>query len=50
MPLGPSAELPTRADATSIAYRRWLRDKGLRFGTFREAAPWEAAPWEAAPS
>ncbi|MBB5754809.1 aromatic ring-hydroxylating oxygenase subunit alpha [Prosthecomicrobium pneumaticum] len=33
LPLEPRAELPTRADLSSVAYRRWLKEKGLRFGT-----------------
>ena len=33
LPLDPGAEMPTRADLTSIAYRRWLKEKGVRFGT-----------------
>ena len=33
LPLEPRAETPTRADSSSIAYRRWLKEKGLRFGT-----------------
>jgi phenylpropionate dioxygenase-like ring-hydroxylating dioxygenase large terminal subunit len=33
MPLEPRAEIPTRADSSSIAYRRWLKEKGIRFGT-----------------
>jgi phenylpropionate dioxygenase-like ring-hydroxylating dioxygenase large terminal subunit len=32
LPLRPGAELPVRADAASMAYRRWLRDKQLTFG------------------
>jgi phenylpropionate dioxygenase-like ring-hydroxylating dioxygenase large terminal subunit len=32
LPLEPGAEIPTRADAVSVAYRRWLKEKGLRFG------------------
>jgi phenylpropionate dioxygenase-like ring-hydroxylating dioxygenase large terminal subunit len=32
LPLSPSAEIPTRADISSIVYRRWLKEKGLRFG------------------
>lgn len=32
LPLDPGAETPTRADMTSIAYRRWLKEKGVRFG------------------
>lgn len=33
LPLEPRAEIPTRADATSIAYRRWLKEKGITYGT-----------------
>ncbi len=33
LPLDPHAELPTRADASSLAYRRWLRDRDVRYGT-----------------
>lgn len=33
LPLEPRAEMPTRADAVSVAYRRWLKEKGLRYGT-----------------
>lgn len=33
LPLEPRLETPTRADSSSIAYRRWLKEKGLRFGT-----------------
>jgi phenylpropionate dioxygenase-like ring-hydroxylating dioxygenase large terminal subunit len=33
LPLDPKQEIPTRADGSSIAYRRWLKEKGLRFGT-----------------
>jgi phenylpropionate dioxygenase-like ring-hydroxylating dioxygenase large terminal subunit len=32
LPLRPGAETPVRADAASMAYRRWLREKNLRFG------------------
>ena len=32
LPLRPGPEIPVRADAASMAYRRWLRDKGLTFG------------------
>jgi phenylpropionate dioxygenase-like ring-hydroxylating dioxygenase large terminal subunit len=35
LPLDPQAEIPTRADSSSVAYRRWLKEKGLRFGTVR---------------
>ena len=32
LPLRPGAEIPVRADAASMAYRRWLSEKDLRFG------------------
>jgi len=32
LPLDPGREIPTRADASSIAYRRWLKEKGVRYG------------------
>jgi phenylpropionate dioxygenase-like ring-hydroxylating dioxygenase large terminal subunit len=32
LPLRPGTEIPVRADAASMAYRRWLREKNLRFG------------------
>jgi phenylpropionate dioxygenase-like ring-hydroxylating dioxygenase large terminal subunit len=32
LPLEPRAEIPTRADASSIAYRRWLKEKGILYG------------------
>lgn len=32
IPLDPRSEIPTRADAMSIAYRRWLREKGVTYG------------------
>jgi len=32
LPLDPRAETPIRADKSSIAYRRWLSEKGLRYG------------------
>lgn len=38
LPLEPRAEIPTRADASSIAYRRWLKEKGLTYGTTLTAA------------
>ncbi|MDR3099087.1 MAG: aromatic ring-hydroxylating dioxygenase subunit alpha [Paraburkholderia sp.] len=34
LPLDPAFEVPTRADAMSIAYRRWLRERGVVYGTF----------------
>ena len=33
LPLEARSEIPTRADAASIAYRRWLKEKGLTYGT-----------------
>jgi len=33
LPLEARAEIPTRADSSSVAYRRWLKQKGLTFGT-----------------
>jgi phenylpropionate dioxygenase-like ring-hydroxylating dioxygenase large terminal subunit len=38
LPLEPRAEIPTRADASSIAYRRWLKEKGVVYGTTQDAA------------
>ncbi|MFW5835161.1 MAG: aromatic ring-hydroxylating dioxygenase subunit alpha, partial [Pseudomonadota bacterium] len=32
LPLSPRAETPTRADLSSVVYRRWLKAKGVRFG------------------
>ncbi|GAB6968178.1 aromatic ring-hydroxylating dioxygenase subunit alpha [Komagataeibacter kakiaceti JCM 25156] len=33
LPLDGQAEIPTRADTASVAYRRWLAAKGLGYGT-----------------
>ncbi len=33
LPLDPRAEIPTRADSASVAYRRWLKEKGVVYGT-----------------
>lgn len=33
LPLDPRAEAPTRSDATSLAYRRWLAEQGVGYGT-----------------
>ncbi len=33
LPLDPRAEIPTRADGSSIAYRRWLKEQGVVYGT-----------------
>lgn len=32
LPLDPGAEMPVRCDRMSLAYRRYLRDKALRYG------------------
>ena len=34
-PLIPSAEVPTRADRVSVAFRRWLQASGIQFGLWR---------------
>ena len=31
-------EIPVKADAMSMAYRRWLDQRGVQYGTFRELA------------
>lgn len=38
LPLDPGMEIPTRADMTSIAYRRWLKRRGYSFGAQLVAA------------
>ncbi|MBB5220392.1 phenylpropionate dioxygenase-like ring-hydroxylating dioxygenase large terminal subunit [Amaricoccus macauensis] len=38
LPLDPTSELPTRADASSIAYRRWLKAMDIRFGILEKQA------------
>jgi len=38
LPLDPGMELPTRADLTSIAYRRWLRKRGASYGATHSAS------------
>jgi phenylpropionate dioxygenase-like ring-hydroxylating dioxygenase large terminal subunit len=37
LPLEPRSEIPTRADLSSVTYRRWLKEKGLRYGTAEAA-------------
>ncbi len=32
LPLDPRAELPMRCDALSLAYRRWLHERGVTYG------------------
>ncbi|MCB1379143.1 MAG: aromatic ring-hydroxylating dioxygenase subunit alpha [Alphaproteobacteria bacterium] len=38
LPLDPRAEMPVRADKSSIAYRRWLSENGYTYGTIPAAA------------
>lgn len=38
LPLDPKMEIPTRADLTSIAYRRWLKSRGAFYGALTEDA------------
>ena len=38
LPLDPRAETPIRADKSAIAYRRWLRSKGVTYGVVPSAA------------
>lgn len=33
LPLQPGKETPTRADLSSVLYRRWLKEKNLTYGT-----------------
>ncbi len=33
LPLEPRTEIPTQADGSSVACRRWLKEKGWRYGT-----------------
>ena len=36
--LDPRAETPIRADKSAIAYRRWLSQKGITYGTIPMAS------------
>lgn len=38
LPLDPGMEMPTRADLTSVAYRRWLKKRGYHYGAQLVAA------------
>jgi phenylpropionate dioxygenase-like ring-hydroxylating dioxygenase large terminal subunit len=38
LPLEPHSEIPTRADIMSVVYRRWLKEKGITYGTAERAA------------
>ena len=35
--LAPNTEIPTKADMSSIAFRRWLKDSGISFGLQKAA-------------
>jgi phenylpropionate dioxygenase-like ring-hydroxylating dioxygenase large terminal subunit len=37
LPLEPTAETSVRADRVSVAYRRWLHERGVRYGTIPRA-------------
>ena len=39
LPMEARAEIPTRADASSIAYRRWLKELGVTYGTQGDEPP-----------
>jgi len=36
LPLDPAFEMPMRADASSMAYRRWLKAMNMRFGILKQ--------------
>lgn len=38
LPLTPRTEMPTRADLSSVAYRRWLKSSGITFGILQPEA------------
>lgn len=38
LPLDPKKETPTRADVSSVAFRRWLKGMGMRFGILERQA------------
>jgi phenylpropionate dioxygenase-like ring-hydroxylating dioxygenase large terminal subunit len=38
LPLDPRQETPTRADIMSVTYRRWLKEKGVTYGTAERGA------------
>jgi len=37
LPIDPGHEIPTKADLTSIAYRRWLKKRGAYYGALENA-------------
>ncbi|MDE0795091.1 MAG: aromatic ring-hydroxylating dioxygenase subunit alpha [Alphaproteobacteria bacterium] len=43
LPLSPKDEAAIRADGSSMLYRRWLRQKGLTFGTYQSDGAARAA-------
>ena len=43
LPLDPAREMAIKADGSSMLYRRWLRNKGLTFGTDRSGESSQAA-------
>ena len=43
LPLSPKRESAIKADGSSMLYRRWLRQKGLTFGTYQGDEEIEAA-------
>lgn len=42
LPLEPRLETPTRADASSIAYRRWLKEKDFTYGAISRSSALQA--------
>jgi phenylpropionate dioxygenase-like ring-hydroxylating dioxygenase large terminal subunit len=44
LPLDPRSELPVRADAAGTAYRRWLSERGVRYGAIPAVRTLAAAP------
>lgn len=36
LPLKPGSETPTRCDVASVAYRRWLKARGMRYGVIAD--------------
>jgi phenylpropionate dioxygenase-like ring-hydroxylating dioxygenase large terminal subunit len=36
LPLDPGQEIPTRADLTSVSYRRWLKKRGAYYGAVEQ--------------
>lgn len=38
LPLAAGAEIPVRGDLSSVVYRRWLRQKGLKYGVHEHAS------------